>query len=76
MYVVVINIADNQLWADYAGEEVEIKADSTGALAPEYLDVYVSSIKENDPFGFSVQILKSDSESSLRYQADDRCGFP
>jgi hypothetical protein len=76
MYVVVINIADNQLWADYTGEEVEVKADSTGALAPEYLDVYVSSIKENDPFGFSVQILKSDSESNLETQADDRCGFP
>ena len=38
-----------------------MKADDTAALAPEYLDVYVSSVKENDPFGFSVQILKSDS---------------
>jgi staphylococcal nuclease domain-containing protein 1 len=52
-----------QLWADYTGEEVEVKADDSAALAPEYLDVYVSSVKEDDPFGFSVQILKSDSMS-------------
>lgn len=33
-----------------------------GALPAEYLDVVIASIKETGPFGFSVQVLSSDSE--------------
>lgn len=53
------------MWSDYTGEEVQTKADDSAALAPEYLDVYVSCVKENDPFGFSVQILKPESMSPV-----------
>lgn len=42
------------------------EADSTGALAPEYLDVYVSSVRDSDPFSFSVQILDADSQSTSK----------
>jgi staphylococcal nuclease domain-containing protein 1 len=39
-------------------------AESNGgtALAPEYLDVYVSAVRDSDPFGFSVQVLDTKSE--------------
>jgi staphylococcal nuclease domain-containing protein 1 len=51
------------MWSDYSGEETEaVKVDDTGAaLAPEYLDVFVSAVREDDPFQFSVQILNSTS---------------
>lgn len=53
---------DLQLWSSYSGEEVqETKEDATAALAPEYLDVYVSAVRDSDPFGFSVQILDDKS---------------
>jgi staphylococcal nuclease domain-containing protein 1 len=53
-----------QIWAEYTGEEVEAEkeADTSAALAPEYLDVFVSAVRESDPFGFSVQILDDSSE--------------
>lgn len=53
----------SQLWSSYSGEEVqENKADMSAALAPEYLDVYVSAVRDSDPFGFSVQILDDKSK--------------
>ena len=39
--------------------------DAAGALAPEYLDVYVSAVKDTEPFGFSVQVLNDSSKSTL-----------
>ena len=40
-----------------------MEQDDAGALRPEYLDVYVSAVRDSDPFGFSVQILDKSSES-------------
>lgn len=56
--------AKRNIWADYE-ETVQVQAqpDGSDALAPEYLDVIVSSVKESGPFGFSVQILTKDSQS-------------
>ena len=44
--------------------------DTTAALAPEYLDVYVSAVKDTEPFGFSVQTLDESSASSRRSYLD------
>jgi hypothetical protein len=54
-------------WANYTGEEAvqPTEADTGAALAPEYLDVYVSSVRDSDPFGFSVQVLDDKSESRV-----------
>jgi hypothetical protein len=35
--------------------------ESGSALPPQYLDVVVSSVKDTAPFGFSVQVLSTDS---------------
>lgn len=60
----VLQFTHRQLWSDYSGQQVqETKQDSSAALAPEYLDVYVSAVRDTDPFGFSVQIL--DDKSAL-----------
>jgi hypothetical protein len=53
-----------QIWSSYdeAAEE-EVKVDESGsALPPQYLDVVVSSVKDTAPFGFSVQVLSTDSK--------------
>jgi hypothetical protein len=58
------NFLLSQIWSTYE-EEVEQEAqvdDAGAALAPEYLDVVVSSVRDTSPFSFSVQILKQDSE--------------
>lgn len=55
------------IWADY-DEEADQSApveDSGAALAPEYLDVVISSVRETDPFSFSVQILKAENVTAL-----------
>ena len=52
--------ARKNIWANQA-EKVEV-APIGGALAPEYLDIYVSSVREEDPFGFAVQILDEKSK--------------
>lgn len=56
--------AKRNIWANHE-ETVQVQAqpDGTDALAPEYLDVIVSSVKDSAPFGFSVQILTKDSQS-------------
>lgn len=38
--------------------------DESSALPVDYKDVYISSVKESEPFTFSVQILEKDSELS------------
>ncbi|CAD6585030.1 MAG: hypothetical protein TREMPRED_004014, partial [Tremellales sp. Tagirdzhanova-0007] len=55
------------MWSDYTGEDTAevVETTSAEALAPEYLDVFVSSVRDTDPFGFSVQILDTDSVASL-----------
>ncbi|RSH91298.1 hypothetical protein EHS25_009597 [Saitozyma podzolica] len=54
------------LWADYTGEEVKATADdSSTALAPEYLDVTVTAVRDSDPFGFSVQVLDDKNVAEL-----------
>ena len=52
------------MWSDYTGEDTAevVETTSAEALAPEYLDVFVSSVRDTDPFGFSVQILDTDSK--------------
>ncbi|WRT67103.1 uncharacterized protein IL334_004069 [Kwoniella shivajii] len=64
--------AKKNIWSTYTEEDTTaVKAvDETGALAPDYLDVYVSSVKE-DPFTFSVQILDNDSVASLEKLMSD-----
>ncbi|WVR05260.1 hypothetical protein IAU60_002272 [Kwoniella sp. DSM 27419] len=59
--------AKKNIWSTYNEEEATASAatDSSAALAPDYKDVYVSSVKDTDPFGFSVQILEQDSVASL-----------
>lgn len=58
--------AHRNLWKEYEGEQQQVKTDDSGsALAPEYLDVIVSSVKKTSPFSFSVQILSGDSAPSL-----------
>jgi staphylococcal nuclease domain-containing protein 1 len=53
-----------QIWSDYTGEDAQPAAadEAGGALAAEYLDVYVSAVRDSDPFGFSVQILDDSSK--------------
>ena len=60
-----LNFRVAQLWSEYTGEDAGQAAeqDDGGALTPEYLDVYVSAVRDSDPFGFSVQILDKTSES-------------
>ncbi|WWC61150.1 uncharacterized protein I303_103729 [Kwoniella dejecticola CBS 10117] len=64
--------AQRNIWSTYTEEEstTATKVDETGALAPDYLDVYVSSVKE-EPFSFSVQILDKDSVTSLERLMSD-----
>ena len=52
------------MWSEYTGEDSgeAMETNVAEALAPEYLDVYVSSVRDTDPFGFSVQILDTDSK--------------
>ncbi|KAK8869858.1 hypothetical protein IAR55_000426 [Kwoniella newhampshirensis] len=61
------------IWSTYSEEEAVAAAptDESGALAPDYLDVYVSSTKEAEPFGFSVQVLDRDSVASLEKLMSD-----
>ena len=54
--------ADGQVWSSYTGEEVQAPQDDNAPLAMEYLDVYVSAVKDSDPFGFSIQVLSGSSE--------------
>ena len=55
------------MWSDYTGEQpiktTENRSDD--ALAPEYLDVFVSSVRDSDPFAFSIQILDEKSAPSV-----------
>jgi hypothetical protein len=53
----------SQIWSTYdETAEEEVKVDQSGsALPPQYLDVVVSSVKDTAPFGFSVQVLSTDS---------------
>ncbi|WVQ78068.1 hypothetical protein IAT38_000149 [Cryptococcus sp. DSM 104549] len=55
------------IWSTYTEEDpaAAAAADQTTALAPDYKDVYVSAVKEDGPFGFSVQILEKDSVAAL-----------
>ncbi|WWC90066.1 uncharacterized protein L201_004999 [Kwoniella dendrophila CBS 6074] len=64
--------AKKNIWSTYTEEDTTATkaVDETGALTPEYLDVYVSSVKE-DPFSFSVQILDKDSVTSLEKLMSD-----
>ena len=57
--------AQKNMWSNYTGEEAapEAQADTAAALAPEYLDVFVSAVRDTDPFGFSVQVLDDKSGS-------------
>ncbi|KAK4688228.1 staphylococcal nuclease domain-containing protein 1, partial [Tremellales sp. Uapishka_1] len=61
------------LWAEYKGDEAEEVDEKVvaGALAPDYLDVYVSAVRDSDPFGFSVQILDDKSVASLEKLMSD-----
>ncbi|ORX39823.1 hypothetical protein BD324DRAFT_615122 [Kockovaella imperatae] len=60
------------IWSDYAGESAqEAPQDATGALVAEYLDVYVSAVKDSEPFGFSVQVLNDNSVASLEKLMSD-----
>ncbi|TRM69350.1 hypothetical protein BD626DRAFT_473754 [Schizophyllum amplum] len=54
------------MWSN-AEEKVEVApvADSSSALAPEYLDVIVSDVRTNNGFSFSVQILNTEGIASL-----------
>lgn len=53
-----------KIWSTYEEEaEQEAQIDPNGAaLATEYLDVVVSSVRDTSPFSFSVQILKPECE--------------
>ncbi|WWD01433.1 hypothetical protein V866_008377 [Kwoniella sp. B9012] len=64
--------AKKNIWSTYTEEDTTTTktVDESGALAPDYLDVYVSSVKE-DPFSFSVQILDKDSVASLEKLMSD-----
>ncbi|KAJ9108141.1 hypothetical protein QFC19_002609 [Naganishia cerealis] len=64
--------AKRNIWADYE-ETVQVQSQPSGsdALAPEYLDVVVSSVKDSGPFGFSVQILTKDSVATLEQLMKD-----
>jgi hypothetical protein len=42
---------------------VQAPQDDSAPLALEYLDVYVSAVKDSDPFGFSVQVLSENGTS-------------
>lgn len=58
-----MTVAEHQIWSNSTDEDAQAKpADTSAALAPEYLDVYVTAVKDSDPFGFSVQILDDKSE--------------
>ena len=60
------------MWADYSEDApTETKEDAGSALSPEYLDVYVSSVKDSDPFGFSVQVLDDKNVASLEKLMSD-----
>ncbi|KAK1924792.1 transcription factor [Papiliotrema laurentii] len=64
--------ARKNIWANQSSEEAEsTKADPSAALAPEYLDVYVSAVRDTDPFGFSVQILDDKSVEGLEKLMSD-----
>ncbi|KAJ9122184.1 hypothetical protein QFC24_004414 [Naganishia onofrii] len=64
--------AKRNIWADYEETvQVQEQPNGSGALAPEYLDVVVSSVKESGPFGFSVQILTKDSVATLEQLMKD-----
>jgi staphylococcal nuclease domain-containing protein 1 len=51
------------LWVNY-GNDVRENVVNIGATAlpAEYFDVFVSSIKKSDPFGFSIQLLEPSRE--------------
>ncbi|RXK36714.1 staphylococcal nuclease domain-containing protein 1 [Tremella mesenterica] len=64
--------ASKNIWSDLATQEAQPTADDgLGALAPEYLDVYVSAVRDSDPFGFSVQVLDPPSVSALEKLMSD-----
>ncbi|KAL1405286.1 hypothetical protein Q8F55_008913 [Vanrija albida] len=65
--------ANRGVWSSYTGEEVATVTDDKAAVAlpPQYLDVYVSAVRENDPFSFSVQVLDDKSAASLEKLMSD-----
>ncbi|WVF72237.1 hypothetical protein IAT40_007049 [Kwoniella sp. CBS 6097] len=65
--------AKKNIWSTYSEEDASATqaVDESAALAPDYLDVYVSSVKDSDPFGFSVQVLEKDSVASLEKLMSD-----
>lgn len=55
------------IWADFSGQVVQETSSeqAAGALAPEYLDIYVSAVRDTEPFQFSIQVLDDSSVASL-----------
>lgn len=48
---------------------------SGSALPPQYLDVVVSSVKDTAPFGFSVQVLSTDSKFCSACKISQSVGY-
>ncbi|TYJ56577.1 hypothetical protein B9479_002669 [Cryptococcus floricola] len=55
------------IWSTYSEEEASAKvvSDPTTALPTEYKDVYITAVKDTEPFTFSVQVLEPASVASL-----------
>jgi staphylococcal nuclease domain-containing protein 1 len=68
-------VTHRQIWKDYSEEDAQAAQvdTSAAALPPKYIDVYVSAVKEQDPFSFSVQTLEPSSESANTSSSDSRC---
>ncbi|AFR93247.2 nuclease domain-containing protein 1 [Cryptococcus neoformans C23] len=61
------------IWSLVQEEETSTTAavDESSALPVDYKDVYISSVKESEPFTFSVQILEKDSVAALEKLMSD-----
>lgn len=64
---------DFQIWSDYSDDQAAaaVTEDPSSALPPQYLDVFVSAVRESDPFCFSVQILEDKNVAALERLMSD-----